>query len=73
MLFPTHARQLTALPRVLLNGDFQSLACTALFSPGRLSCSSRPTPLSRTGRQGRAVQRSKSPAGNTQARPATTK
>jgi len=34
MLFPTHARQLTALPRVLLNGDFQSLACTALYLSG---------------------------------------
>jgi peptidoglycan/xylan/chitin deacetylase (PgdA/CDA1 family) len=34
MLFPANARQLTALPRVLLNGEFQSLACTALYLSG---------------------------------------
>ncbi len=34
VLFPTHARRMTALPRVPLNGDFQSLACTALYLSG---------------------------------------
>ena len=34
MLFPAHRRFLTALPRVPLAGDYQSLACTALYLSG---------------------------------------
>ena len=34
MLFPAHRRFLTALPRVPLAGDFQSLAYTALYLTG---------------------------------------
>ncbi|HXG79176.1 MAG TPA: polysaccharide deacetylase family protein [Methyloceanibacter sp.] len=34
MLFPAHRRHLTALPRVSLNGDFQSLTYTALYLSG---------------------------------------
>jgi hypothetical protein len=34
MVFPAHRRHLTALPRVSLNGDYQSLAYTALYLSG---------------------------------------
>lgn len=34
MLFPGHAEHLTALPRVSLNGDYQSLTYTALYLSG---------------------------------------
>jgi len=34
MLFPDHRRHLTALPRVSLNGEFQSLTYTALYLSG---------------------------------------
>jgi peptidoglycan/xylan/chitin deacetylase (PgdA/CDA1 family) len=34
MLFPGHADHLTALPRVSLNGDYQSLTYTALYLSG---------------------------------------
>ena len=34
MLFPAHRRHLTALPRVSLNGDYQSLTYTALYLSG---------------------------------------
>jgi peptidoglycan/xylan/chitin deacetylase (PgdA/CDA1 family) len=34
MLFPAHRRFLTALPRVPLAGDFQSLTYTALYLSG---------------------------------------
>jgi peptidoglycan/xylan/chitin deacetylase (PgdA/CDA1 family) len=34
MVFPAHRRHLTALPRVSLNGDFQSLTYTALYLSG---------------------------------------
>lgn len=34
MLFPGHANHLTALPRVSLNGDYQSLTYTALYLSG---------------------------------------
>ncbi len=34
MLFPDHRRHLTALPRVSLNGDYQSLTYTAVFLSG---------------------------------------
>lgn len=34
VLFPGHCRNVTALPRVALNGDYQSLACTALYLSG---------------------------------------
>jgi peptidoglycan/xylan/chitin deacetylase (PgdA/CDA1 family) len=34
MLFPGHLRHLTALPRVSLNGDYQSLTYTALYLSG---------------------------------------
>jgi peptidoglycan/xylan/chitin deacetylase (PgdA/CDA1 family) len=34
MLFPQHKGHLTALPRVSLNGDYQSLTYTALYLSG---------------------------------------
>jgi peptidoglycan/xylan/chitin deacetylase (PgdA/CDA1 family) len=34
MLFPAHRPHLTALPRVSLNGEYQSLAYTALYLSG---------------------------------------
>ncbi len=34
MLFPAHRQHLTALPRVSLNGDYQSLTYTALYLSG---------------------------------------
>jgi peptidoglycan/xylan/chitin deacetylase (PgdA/CDA1 family) len=34
MLFPDHRRHLTALPRVSLNGDYQSLTYTAVYLSG---------------------------------------
>ena len=34
MLFPGHKDHLTALPRVSLNGDYQSLTYTALYLSG---------------------------------------
>ena len=34
MLFPAHSQHLTALPRVSLNGDYQSLTYTALYLSG---------------------------------------
>jgi len=34
MLFPAHRRYLTALPRVSLNGEYQSLIYTALYLSG---------------------------------------
>jgi peptidoglycan/xylan/chitin deacetylase (PgdA/CDA1 family) len=34
MLFPDHRRHLTALPRVSLNGEYQSLTYTALYLSG---------------------------------------
>jgi peptidoglycan/xylan/chitin deacetylase (PgdA/CDA1 family) len=34
MLFPAHRRHLTALPRVSLNGEYQSLTYTALYLSG---------------------------------------
>jgi peptidoglycan/xylan/chitin deacetylase (PgdA/CDA1 family) len=34
MLFPEHRRHLTALPRVSLNGEYQSLTYTALYLSG---------------------------------------
>jgi peptidoglycan/xylan/chitin deacetylase (PgdA/CDA1 family) len=34
MLFPDHRNYLTALPRVSLNGDYQSLTYTALYLSG---------------------------------------
>jgi len=34
MLFPDHREHLTALPRVSLNGDYQSLTYTALYLSG---------------------------------------
>jgi peptidoglycan/xylan/chitin deacetylase (PgdA/CDA1 family) len=34
MLFPAHRRYLSALPRVSLNGDYQSLTYTALYLSG---------------------------------------
>ena len=34
MLFPDHRKYLTALPRVSLNGDYQSLTYTALYLSG---------------------------------------
>jgi peptidoglycan/xylan/chitin deacetylase (PgdA/CDA1 family) len=34
VLFPAHKRYLTALPRVSLNGDYQSLAYTELYLSG---------------------------------------
>lgn len=34
VLFPAHRRHLTALPRVSLNGDYQSLTYTALYLSG---------------------------------------
>ena len=34
VLFPAHRRHLTALPRVSLNGDYQSLAFTELYLSG---------------------------------------
>jgi hypothetical protein len=34
MLFPAHRRFLTALPRVPLAGDYQSLTYTALYLSG---------------------------------------
>jgi peptidoglycan/xylan/chitin deacetylase (PgdA/CDA1 family) len=34
MLFPNHRRHLTALPRVSLNGDYQSLTYTAVYLSG---------------------------------------
>jgi peptidoglycan/xylan/chitin deacetylase (PgdA/CDA1 family) len=34
MLFPAHRRHLNALPRVSLNGDYQSLTYTALYLSG---------------------------------------
>lgn len=34
MLFPAHGRHLTALPRVSLNGEYQSLTYTALYLSG---------------------------------------
>jgi peptidoglycan/xylan/chitin deacetylase (PgdA/CDA1 family) len=34
VLFPAHKRHLTALPRVSLNGDYQSLIYTALYLSG---------------------------------------
>ena len=34
MLFPAHRQHLRALPRVSLNGDYQSLTYTALYLSG---------------------------------------
>jgi peptidoglycan/xylan/chitin deacetylase (PgdA/CDA1 family) len=34
VLFPAHKRYLTALPRVSLNGEYQSLTYTALYLTG---------------------------------------
>ena len=34
VLFPAHKRHLTALPRVSLNGEYQSLTYTALYLSG---------------------------------------
>jgi peptidoglycan/xylan/chitin deacetylase (PgdA/CDA1 family) len=34
VLFPEHRRYLTALPRVSLNGEYQSLTYTALYLSG---------------------------------------
>jgi hypothetical protein len=34
MLFPAHRRYPTALPRVSLNGEYQSLTYTALYLSG---------------------------------------
>jgi hypothetical protein len=34
VLFPAHRRYLTALPRVSLAGDYQSLTYTALYLSG---------------------------------------
>jgi hypothetical protein len=36
MLFQAHRPHLTALPRVSLNGDYQSLTYTALYLSGAL-------------------------------------
>jgi peptidoglycan/xylan/chitin deacetylase (PgdA/CDA1 family) len=38
MLFPDHRRHLTALPRVSLNGEYQSLTYTALYLTGGALC-----------------------------------
>ncbi len=72
MLFDEHRRHLTALPRVSLSGEFQSLTYTALYLSGRrLRCGtgfSTSTPP--RAQSGRCIQRISSAAGTTQARPA---
>lgn len=75
MLFPDHGRHLTALPRVLLNGEYQSLTYTAVYLSGApfalWNRFQQVTPLER--QSGRCIHRMRSPAGTTQARPAARK
>jgi peptidoglycan/xylan/chitin deacetylase (PgdA/CDA1 family) len=72
MLFPDHRNHLTALPRVSLNGDYQSLTYTAVYLSGAPFALWRSTPPDQD-QSGRCIQRIRSPAGITHNSPATRK
>ena len=81
LVFAEHKAHLTALPRVSLNGDYQSLKFTELYlsgAPSRFGTASANLmwgegPVVAYSGSGRCIQRTRTPAGITHKRPATRK
>lgn len=73
MLFPAHRRHLTALPRVSLNGEYQSLTYTALYLSGAPFALWNQRRLERGRQSGRCIHRISHAAGMTHKSPAARK